>query len=96
VFKATKPETDVAVQMALALANGEELAADLVPTTVNNGAADVPSNLLTPIAVTKDNVTTAESGGQKVLGPPPNGYQDPAAVCTAQYKADCEALGISS
>jgi D-xylose transport system substrate-binding protein len=93
VFKATKPETEVAAKMAIALAKGEEIPADLIPTTTDNGATEVPSNLLTPVAVTKDNVTTAESGGQKVLGP--DGYQTIDDVCTAEFQSACQAIGIS-
>jgi D-xylose transport system substrate-binding protein len=54
VYKATKKEADAASKLAIALLKGE------TPTEatdkVNNGQKDVPSVLLDPVPVTKDNV----------------------------------------
>src|SRR6185295_12224202 len=54
VYKAIKPEAEQAAVLAVALAKGETppTAAD----KVNNGMEDVPSILLEPVAVTKDNI----------------------------------------
>jgi D-xylose transport system substrate-binding protein len=54
VYKATKKEADAASKLAIALLKGE------TPTEatdkVNNGQKDIPSVLLDPVPVTKDNV----------------------------------------
>jgi D-xylose transport system substrate-binding protein len=54
VYKPTQQEADAAAKLAIALAKGETPA---VPGgSVNNQKKDVPSALLTPIAVTKDTI----------------------------------------
>jgi D-xylose transport system substrate-binding protein len=102
VFKATKPEAQTAAKIAVALAKGQP-----IPTTgllgqqtkTNNGSTDVPSVLLTPIAVTKDgasgtsSVSSAEYGGQKLVGP--DGYWTADQICTAQFQSACQAAGVS-
>ncbi|MBO1510924.1 D-xylose ABC transporter substrate-binding protein [Metabacillus bambusae] len=54
-----------AAEMAVKVGKGEEIKQD---TTVNNGQFDVPSILLDPIAVTKDNIvdTVVKDGFQKL------------------------------
>jgi D-xylose transport system substrate-binding protein len=93
VYKATKPEATTAAQIAVALARGEEIPANLITTNTDNGATDVPSALLTPVAVTKENIATAEFGGQPLIGP--DGYWTAEEVCTAQYQQACQEAGIS-
>jgi D-xylose transport system substrate-binding protein len=99
VYKATKPEATAAAQMAAALANGKPLPANMITTKTNNGAADIPSDLLTPIAVTKDgtsgtsSVAKATYGGQPLIGS--NGYWTASDVCTAEFASACKAAGIS-
>jgi len=56
VYKAIKLEAEAAAELAVALAQGEEPPASLTLSSVNNGSADVPSVLLTPVSVTKDNI----------------------------------------
>ncbi|SFU48351.1 sugar ABC transporter substrate-binding protein [Alicyclobacillus macrosporangiidus] len=56
VYKAVKQEAEAAAKLAVALANGQQPEAGLVNGKVNNGAEDVPSVLLTPVVVTKDNI----------------------------------------
>jgi D-xylose transport system substrate-binding protein len=96
VFKATKPEATVSAQIAVALARGEQVPNGLVNDQVNNEAKDVPSVLLTPVAVTKENIATAEStqfGGQKLIGS--DGYWTADQVCTGEFQEACQAAGIS-
>ena len=102
VFKATRPEATDAAKIAVALAQGKP-----IPTTgllgqqtkTNNGSTDVPSVLLTPIAVTKDgsagtsSVSSAEFGGQKLVAP--DGYWTADQVCTAEFQSACQAAGLS-
>jgi D-xylose transport system substrate-binding protein len=102
VFKATKPEAQVAAKIAVALAQGKPIPTSGLPvqqTKTNNGSADIPSYLLTPVAVTKDggagtsSVTDAEYGGQKLVGP--DGYWTADEICTAQFQSACQAAGLS-
>jgi len=102
VYKATKPETLTAATIAVALAHGKPIPTTGLPvseTKTNNGTTDVPSFLLTPVAVTKDggagtsSVSSAEYGGQKLVGP--DGYWTPAQICTAQFQSACQAAGVS-
>jgi D-xylose transport system substrate-binding protein len=53
---------------------------------VNNEKKDVPSVILTPVAVTKDNVKTTVVK---------DGYDTAAQICTSAFAADCKALGIT-
>jgi D-xylose transport system substrate-binding protein len=92
VYKATKPEATAAAQIAVALANGKPVPPNMITTKTNNGATDVPSDLLTPVAVTKDNIATAEFGGQKLIGS--DGYWTPDDVCTSEFQSACQAAGI--
>jgi D-xylose transport system substrate-binding protein len=93
VYKATKPEATAAAQIAGALAQGKQPPADLVKDKTNNGSTDVPSVLLTPQEVTKDNVATVTYGGQPLIGP--NGFWTADQICTAQFQSACQAAGIS-
>jgi D-xylose transport system substrate-binding protein len=93
VYKATKPEATAAAQIAVALAQGKPVPANMITTKTNNGSTDVPSDLLTPIAVTKDNVATATYGGQPLIGP--NGYWTADEICTPEFQSACQAAGIS-
>ena len=92
VYKATRPEATTAAQIAMALARGEEIPANLITTKTNNGATDVPSALLTPVAVTRENIATAEFGGQPLIGP--EGYWTAEQVCTGQFQSACQDAGI--
>jgi D-xylose transport system substrate-binding protein len=93
VYKATRPEAKAAADIAVALAQDKPVPAGLVNGKTNNGTKDVPSVLLTPVAVTKDNIATAEFGGQPLIGP--DGYWTADQVCTSQYQSACQQAGIS-
>jgi len=85
VYKAIKPEADIAAQMAIDAATGK--AYDATPTTnVNNGSKDVPSVLLNPVAVTKDNVKDTVIKDQ---------FYTANQVCTSAYAQACKDAGIS-
>ena len=66
VYKAIKKEADAAADLAIALAKGEKPTASTTP--VNNEKKDVPSVLLDPVSVTKDNISdyTSEPDFPKV------------------------------
>jgi D-xylose transport system substrate-binding protein len=96
VYKATKPEAETSAKIAAALAQGKPIPTSglLVPQTkTNNGAADIPSYLLTPQAATKDNIATVTYGGQPLIGP--DGYWTADDVCTSEFQSACQAAGIS-
>jgi D-xylose transport system substrate-binding protein len=86
VYKAIIPEAEDAATLAVALAQGKPAPSGLVNGKTDNQAGQVPSVLLQPVAVTKDNVkdTIIKDGFLKV-----------ADICTAQYKSACTAAGIS-
>jgi D-xylose transport system substrate-binding protein len=83
VYKAVKKEADAASELAIALAKGEQ---KTVSGTSHDpqGNRDVPSVLLDPVAITKDNVKAVVD----------DGYVKAADLCTAAYKAACDQLGI--
>jgi D-xylose transport system substrate-binding protein len=86
VYKAVKPEAEDAATIAVALAQGQPVPSSLNITKVNNQMKDVNSVILTPVAVTKDNI---ESTVVK------DGFWTPAQICTDAYKSACSAAGIS-
>jgi D-xylose transport system substrate-binding protein len=85
VYKAIKAEAEAAATLAFALASGKTPDATTVNGKVNNGSVDVPSVLLVPVAVTKDNVAST------VIA---DGFWTAAQICTADYAAACTAAGI--
>jgi D-xylose transport system substrate-binding protein len=86
VYKAIKPEAEAAAQLAYDLLNGKTPDAATVNGKTDNGSGQIPSVLLTPVAVTKDNVNDT------IIK---DGFWSAAQVCTADFKAACTAAGIS-
>jgi D-xylose transport system substrate-binding protein len=86
VYKAVKPEAEDAATIAVALANGQPVPSSIQLTKVNNKSKDVPSVILTPVAVTKDNIKDTVVK---------DAFWTPAQICTDAYKAACTAAGIS-
>lgn len=86
VYKAIPPQAQISAEIAIALANGEEVPQDEVTEEVNNGKTDVPAVLLEPIAVTKDNVKDT------VIK---DGFVQASELCTGPYVAACKEAGIS-
>jgi D-xylose transport system substrate-binding protein len=91
VYKATSEETDAAAQLAAALAQGEDPPEGLINGEEDNGAKSVPSVLLTPVEVTRNNIqdTVLKDNGEK--GGPYWTVQD---ICTAQYAQACQQAGL--
>jgi D-xylose transport system substrate-binding protein len=86
VYKAIKPEADAAAELAYDLLTNTPVPADMTQgKTTNNGTIDVPSVLLTPIVVTKDNIkdTVVQDGFWTVQ-----------QICTAEYADACKAAGL--
>jgi D-xylose transport system substrate-binding protein len=86
VYKAVKPEAETAATIAVALAKGQPVPSSITLTKVNNVTKDVPSVILTPVAVTKDNIKDT------VIK---DGFWTAAQICTDAYKSACTAAGIS-
>jgi D-xylose transport system substrate-binding protein len=86
VYKEIEPEATISAEIAIALAEGEEVPQEKVTEEVNNGKADVPAVLLKPIAVTKDNVKST------VIA---DGFVSASELCTGPYAAACKEAGIS-
>lgn len=85
VYKAIEPEANAAAEMAVALAEEEEIPAGLVNGKVNNELEDVPSVLLEPVAVTKENINETIVADE---------FWTASEICTSAYKKACEEAGI--
>jgi D-xylose transport system substrate-binding protein len=83
VYKAIKKEADAAAELAIALAKGEEPTAETTP--INNEQEDVPSVLLDPVAVTKDNI-------KEYLGEPD--FPKLEEICAGKVAAKCKEIGL--
>jgi len=86
VYKEITPEAKVSAEIALALAEGKEVPQDKITEEIDNGAGQVPSVLLKPIAVTKDNVKSTVVA---------DGFVTASELCTGAYAAACKEAGIS-
>ena len=85
IYLTIREQARVAAQLAVAAARGKEPPADLLNAKVDNGAGEVPSVLLTPVVVTKDNIadTVIEDG-----------FYKPSEICTGKYAKACQEAGI--
>jgi D-xylose transport system substrate-binding protein len=86
VYKAYKPEADAAATLAVALLNGTPAVNTIATSTKTSGSGDnVPSDLLTPVLVTKANVASTVVA---------DGLYSASDICTSAYAAACAAAGI--
>jgi D-xylose transport system substrate-binding protein len=85
VYKAIKPEAEAAAELAYALLRGESPPEGMVTGTLDNGFKEVEAVLLTPIAVTADNVADT------IIA---DGFWTVEQICADDYAAVCEAAGI--
>ena len=83
VYKAIEKEAQAAADLAIALAKGQEPKAQTTP--IDNGAEEVPSVLLEPVPVTKDNIA-------EYLGNPD--FPTKEDICAGKVAAKCEELGL--
>ncbi len=85
VYKSYPQEAAVAAEMAVALAKGEKLDS-IAKTTVDSPTTKgVPSVLVPVVSLTKDNISDT------VIK---EGIYTPGEICTAKYKAGCDAIGL--
>ena len=82
VYKAIKAEAEAAASLAVTKTPDSST----LNGKVNNGAVDVPSVLLTPVAVTKANIKDTVVA---------DGFWTKTDICTADFAAACTAAGIS-
>jgi len=86
VYKAIKPEAEAAAQLAYDLLTNTPVPESMTQgKTVNNSTIDVPSVLLTPVAVTKDNIKDTVVK---------DGFWTVNQICTADYASACQDAGL--
>ena len=85
VYKAIKKEAEAAGELAVALARGNQPSAQEINGNKNNGKKDVPSILLTPVAVTKENVKTTVVA---------DGFWKPEQICEGDYQSACKSAQL--
>jgi D-xylose transport system substrate-binding protein len=84
VYKAIKQEADAASKLAIALAKKQQPAAGLVNGKSDDTSRQVPSVLLKPQAITKDNVKVVFD----------DGFLKKSDVCTGSFASACTEAGI--
>jgi D-xylose transport system substrate-binding protein len=84
VYKAIKKEADAASKLAIALAKKQQPAAGLVNGQSNDTKRQVPSVLLKPEAITKDNIDVVFT----------DGFLKKSDVCTGKFAQLCTAAGV--
>ncbi len=85
VYKTIRPEAEVAAELAYALCHGQTPPETRFNSKVNNAKMDVPSILLKPIAVTRDNIKNTVLADQ---------FWTVEQICTAEFAAACSAVGL--
>jgi len=86
VYKAIKPEAEAAAELAYDLLTGTKVPTSMTAgNTVNNSKIDVPSVLLTPVAVTQDNINDTIVK---------DGFWTVDQICTTDFASACQTLGL--
>jgi D-xylose transport system substrate-binding protein len=85
IYLAIKKQAETSAQLAVAAAQGKPAPAGLVNAKVDNGSMQVPSVLLSPIAVTKDNIKDTVIKDK---------FWTAADICKGKYAAACKEAGI--
>jgi len=86
VYKAFTPEADAAATMAVDLLQGQPVTSVATSTQTSLSGNSVPSELLTPVLVTKANVNA------QIMAIKMYTYSQ---ICTSALAADCTAAGIT-
>jgi D-xylose transport system substrate-binding protein len=86
VYKAIKPQAEIAAQLAVDLVQGKRPNARTINVQTPNGSAgNVPSVIFDPVAVTVDNINDT------IIK---DGFWTAAQICAGQYGAACKSAGI--
>jgi D-xylose transport system substrate-binding protein len=83
VYKAIEKEANAAAELGIALAKGQEPKVETTP--IDNGVEEVPSVLLEPVSVTKDNISEYLGNAD---------FPKKADICAGKTAANCEKLGL--
>ncbi|MFQ3657782.1 MAG: substrate-binding domain-containing protein [Anaerolineae bacterium] len=85
VYKAIKAQAEAAAALAIALLRGEDVSG-FVDGVTFNGTNDIPSILLTPVAVTKDNIA------ETVIA---DGFRTWEEICVGEFAQFCPADALT-
>lgn len=86
VYKPLKPEAEIAAELAYSLLTNTPVPSSVTAgKTTPNGKINVPSVLLTPIVVTKDNIKDTVVK---------DGFWTVQQICTADYATACKNAGL--
>ena len=85
VYKAIIPEAEAAAELAVALVNGKQPPSGLVNDKIDNGMEEVPSVLLKPVPVTKDQIKDTIVKDK---------FWSVKEICAGKYAAACKEAGI--
>jgi D-xylose transport system substrate-binding protein len=93
VYKAIRPQAEKAAELACALSKGAQPPAGMVTGRVNNGTIEVPSILLTPVAVTATGTDGTSSIADTIVKDQFFGENTVALICKG-YEGACKAAGL--
>jgi ABC-type xylose transport system substrate-binding protein len=85
IYKAYAPEADAAGTLAVDLLNGTDISSVATATKTNASGDSVPSQLLTPVLITKANVESTIVADK---------FYTVSQICTTDFAAACTAAGI--
>jgi D-xylose transport system substrate-binding protein len=85
IYLAIKKQAESAAQLAVDMIQGKTPDSSLVNAKVNNGAADIPSVMLDPTAVTKDNIKDT------IIA---DNFHSASDICTGDFASACADAGI--
>jgi D-xylose transport system substrate-binding protein len=86
VYKEIEPEATITAEIAIALAEGEEVPQAKISEEVDNGHGKVPAVLLEPIAVTKGNVKSTVVADE---------FVETSELCEGAFAKACKEAGIN-
>src|SRR5215217_5545769 len=85
IYLTINKQAEAAAELAVAAAKHQPPRAGLVNAKTDNGLIKVPSVLLTPVAVTRDNIADTVVK---------DGFYKASEICSGPYKAGCEQIGL--
>jgi D-xylose transport system substrate-binding protein len=85
IYLAIKKQAEASAQIAVALAQGKPVPSGLVNAKTDNQSGQVPSVLLAPTAVTKENIKDTIIADD---------FLKASEICTGKYASACRAAGI--
>jgi D-xylose transport system substrate-binding protein len=86
IYLTINKQAEVSAELAVALAQGKKPPPGLVNAKTDNGVMKVPSILLTPVSVTRDNIADTVVK---------DGFYKASEICTGKYAAGCKEIGLS-